>query len=221
MKKRKFAGLLVLGAVGFLMVSCGGTGGAGKWAASENSIYVTKDMEVQSAMVFTSAEANELYSQEEMAAEAKEWVRDYNAANGAEAASGNQDKKIKLPVALKSCTLEGQTGRLVFDYGTPDHFVRFAQATGDDTHSVTALSVGKAADVLALGNYTGSFTAMDGGTAELGDVTKEDKYKAVAVEGAGVFFLEGKVMYVSAGDTVIRDEHTAVTGDGMNYIIFK
>ena len=118
MKKRKFAGLLVLGAVGFLMVSCGGTGGAGKWAASENSIYVTKDMEVQSAMVFTSAEANELYSQEEMAAEAKEWVRDYNAANGAEAASENQDKKIKLPVALKSCTLEGQTGRLVFDYGT-------------------------------------------------------------------------------------------------------
>ena len=47
MKKRKFAGLLVLGAVGFLMVSCGGTGGAGKWAASENSIYVTKELEIQ------------------------------------------------------------------------------------------------------------------------------------------------------------------------------
>jgi hypothetical protein len=221
MKKQRFAGLFVLGAVGFLMVSCGGTGGSGKWAASENSIYVTKDLQVQSAMVFTSAEANELYSQEELAAEAKEWVRDYNAANGAEAASENQDKKTKLPVALRSCTLEGQTGSLVFDYETPDHFVKFAQATGDDTHSVTGLSVGKAADVLALGNYSGSFTAMDGGTVELEAVTKEEKLKAVAVEGAGVFFVEGKVMYVSSGDTVIRDEHTAVTGDGMNYIIFQ
>ena len=51
MKKRRFIGLLALGAAGFLMVSCGSLGGNGKWAASENSIYVTKELEIQSAMV--------------------------------------------------------------------------------------------------------------------------------------------------------------------------
>lgn len=221
MKKRKLAGTLILGTVVFFVVSCGGLGGRGKWAASENSIYVTKDLQVQSAMVFTSAEANELYNQEELAAEARLWIQDYNAANGAEAASENGKGKAKLPVALKACTLQGQTGSLVFDYGTPDHFVKFAQATGDDTHTVTALSLGAAADVLASSGYSGSFTAMDGGTAGLESVTGEPKYKAVAVEGAGVFFLEGKVMYVSSGEAVIRDGHTVVTGEGMNYIIFQ
>jgi hypothetical protein len=62
---------------------------------------------------------------------------------------------------------------------------------------------------------------MDGAVADLSEVTKQSKYKAVAVEGAGVVCLEGKVKYISAGDTVIRDEHTAVTGEGINYIIFQ
>lgn len=82
MKKREFLRFLVLGTAGFLMVSCGKLGGAGKWAADENSIYVTKDLQVQSAMVFTAPEANELYSRDELAAEAGEWIRDYNVAKG-------------------------------------------------------------------------------------------------------------------------------------------
>lgn len=221
MKKRRFAGLLVLGAAGLLTVSCGGLGGSGKWAASENSIYVTKELEVESAMVFTSAEANELYNQEELAEEARGWILDYNAASGAAAVAENHDGMNKLPVALKSCRLEGQTGALVFDYKTPEDFVKFAQAVGDDTHTVTSLSVGSAADILASGGYSGTFTAADGTAAGSEEVTKQSKFKAVAVEGAGVVCLEGKVKYVSDGDTVIRDEHTAVTGEGINYIIFQ
>ncbi len=221
MKKRRFIGLLALGAAGFLMVSCGSLGGNGKWAASENSIYVTKELEIQSAMVFTSAEANELYNQEELAEEARAWIQDYNVSEGAAAAAENHDGMNKLPVALKSFRLEGQTGALVFDYNTPEDFVKFAQAVGDDTHTVTSLSVGAAADVLTSGDYSGTFTSMDGAVADLSEVTKQSKYKAVAVEGAGVVCLEGKVKYISAGDTVIRDEHTAVTGEGINYIIFQ
>lgn len=220
MKKQRFAGLFLLGAVGMLMVSCGKLGGR-SWAANENSIYVTKDLEVESAMVFTSIQANELYSQEELAADTRQWVQDYNAANGAEASFENSDKKAKLPVALKSCKLEGQTGTLIFEYGMPQHFVGFSQTVGDDTHTVTALMAGTAAEVLASGEFDGTFMAMDGSTAQAGDVAGQSKYKAVAVEGAGVVCLEGKVKYVSSGGASIRDEHTAVTGEGMNYIIFQ
>lgn len=60
MAKRQFTRSLFLGMAGFLMVSCGRLGGT-KWAADQNSIYVTKDLQIQSAMVFTAPMANELY----------------------------------------------------------------------------------------------------------------------------------------------------------------
>lgn len=219
MKKRKFLSFFILGTAGFLMVSCGKLGGA-KWVADGNSVYVTKDLQIQSAMVFTAPEANELYSREELAAEAGEWVRDYNVANGAEAASENTDGKAKLPVALKSCSLEGQTGKLIFDYGSPSDFVGFAKETGDTTHTVTALQAGAASAVLASGESKESFTAPDGSTVEAGSLTK-DGYQAVAVEGSATVCMEGTLVAASTGVDAVLDEHTVVTGEGMNYIIFK
>ncbi len=219
MKKRKFLSCLILGTAGLLMVSCGKLGGA-KWAADGNSIYVTKDLQVQSAMVFTAPEANELYSKEELAAEAGEWIRDYNVANGAEAISENTDGKAKLPVALKACSLEGQTGKLIFDYGSPSDFVGFARETGDTTHTVTTLQTGTAAAVLAAGGSEESFTAPDGSTVESGSLTK-DGYQAVAAEGAAMVCMEGKLVAASTKVTAVLDEHTVMTGEGMNYIIFK
>lgn len=220
MKKREFLRFLVLGTAGFLMVSCGKLGGAGKWAADENSIYVTKDLQVQSAMVFTAPEANELYSRDELAAEAGEWIRDYNVAKGAQAAFENADGGEKLPVALKSCSLEGQTGKLIFDYGSPSDFVGFAKETGDTTHTVTALQTGTVSAVLPLGGSGESFTAPDGSTVEAGSLAK-DGYQAVAVEGAAVVCTEGKLVAASVGVNAVLDEHTVRTGEGMNYIIFK
>ncbi len=221
MVKRQFAKFLFLGMAGFLMVSCGRLGGT-KWAADQNSIYVTKDLQIQSAMVFTAPMANELYSQEELATEAGEWIRDYNAANGAEAVSENTNGKTKLPVALKSCSLEGQSGRLVFDYGKPSDFVEFAKETGDTTHTVTSLQTGTAASVLVsiAGGSEESFTAPDGSTVEAGSLTK-DGYRAVAVEGSAMVCVEGKLIAASTGVKAVLDDHTVMTGEGMNYIIFQ
>ena len=75
--------------------------------------------------------------------------------------------------------------------------------------------------MLASGNFDGTFTSVDGSVANAAEVAGQSKYKAVAVEGAGVVCLEGKVKYVCSGGASIRDEHTAVTGEGMNYIIFQ
>lgn len=219
MKIRKFRRFLILGSVSLLMVSCGKLGGA-KWAANENSIYVTKDLQIQSAMVFTAPEANELYSRDELAAEAGEWIRDYNVSNGAEAAWENTDGKAKLPVALKSCSLEGQTGRLVFDYGKPSDFVGFARETKDTTHTVRDLQAGTAASLMQAKGAEESFAGPDGSTVEPGELTKES-YRAVMVEGSAVVCLEGKLVAASTGVAAILDEHTVATGEGMNYIIFQ
>jgi|InofroStandDraft_1065614.scaffolds.fasta_scaffold54116_2 hypothetical protein len=220
MKKRKFTRFLLLGAVGLLMVSCKKAGGTAKWAANENSIYVKKDLQIQSAMVFTAAEANELYNEEELAAEAGEWIQDYNVSNGAEAAWENTQGKAKLPVALRLCSLEGQTGKLVFDYGSPSHFVGFAMETEDTTHTVTSLQTGTAASMMEAGGAGERYTGPDGSTVEPGELTKEG-YQAIAVEGAALVCLEGKLVAASTGVKAVLDEHTVSTGEGMNYIIFQ
>ena len=74
--------------------------------------------------------------------------------------------------------------------------------------------------MLAAGGSEESFTAPDGSTVESGSLTK-DGYQAVAVEGAAMVCMEGKLVAASTKVTAVLDEHTVMTGEGMNYIIFK
>ena len=83
MSKQKRACLL-LAMAGVIVSACSQAGGSGRWAADVDSIYVTKSLDVRSAMVFTSAVANDLYDQEELARDTREWVQDYNAKEGQE-----------------------------------------------------------------------------------------------------------------------------------------
>ncbi|MCI8866163.1 MAG: hypothetical protein HFG60_13015 [Lachnospiraceae bacterium] len=232
MSKQKRACLL-LAMAGVIVSACSQAGGSGRWAADVDSIYVTKSLDVRSAMVFTSAVANDLYDQEELAQDTREWVQDYNAKEGREESlrqgkSPDPDKgrdggrgKGKLPVALTSCTLKGGTGAMVFDYGTPEDFVKFSQEVGDTSHTVTALSVGTVADMLPDGKVAGlRFAAPDGKAAEGREVAKHPKYRVVAIEGAATVCTEGKVAYVSFGDMAVKDDYTVVTGEGLHYIIF-
>ncbi len=99
------------------------------------------DLSVQSAMVYTSEKENDLYSAEGLAEFAKEQIASYNEEQGAAAEAENTEGGEKLPAALVSSSLEGQTGRLVFAYNTPEDFVKFSEENGDDTHTVTSLVV--------------------------------------------------------------------------------
>ena len=46
----------------------------------------------------------------------EEAVTSYNTEHGGAAAFENEKDQEKLPTALKSCSLEGQTGKLGFEY---------------------------------------------------------------------------------------------------------
>lgn len=204
-----------------LAAGCGQKDGAGAWEAVENSVYVTRTMEVESAMVYTSAKGNELYSPEEMAAFAKEQIEAFNRAQG-RAGSVNKEGEEKLPVALKESTLEGQTGKLVFEYATPEDFVRFAKETGDDSHSIVSLSVSSVSEAGdALSEY--SMTTADGKAVSAEQAAKHGKYVALVFEGAGTVCTEGKIAYVSDGASpvTVKSSREAVTGEGKHCIIFK
>ncbi len=187
-----------------------------QWDGSENSIYVDEDRNVQSAMVYTSEKENDLYSVEGLTEFAKEQIIAYNQEQGAAAEAENTKGSEKLPVALESSSLENNTGRLVFSYGTPEDFVKFSKENGDDTHTVTALSV---LDTQSASLPDLSYKTTTGKDAEIQAVTEKGG-NAVILEGSATVYTEGKILYVTDGIN-LRSEHSAVTPEGISCIIFK
>ena len=221
MKNRKVILAALAVTFGLAAAGCGQQSKTGTWNANINSVYVTQAMEVESALVYSSDQFNELYNRDELAEFAKAAVAEYNSENGAEAAAENTEGKAKLPVALKSCSLEGRTGVLIFDYAAPEYFTSFAEASEDDTHTITSLAVQKVAE--AEGISEAAFTDRKGKAVTAENVVKKTDAVAVIVEGAGTIFTEGKILYVAGDQTPveIKDDFTAATGEGKSYIIFQ
>ena len=186
------------------------------WDGSENSIYVADDLSVQSAMVYTSEKENDLYSAEGLAEFAKEQIASYNEEQGAAAEAENTEGGEKLPVALEKSSLEGQTGTLVFAYGTPEDFVKFSEENGDDTHTVTSLMVCET-ERAKLPDLT--YKTSAGKDADIQKAAAKDSHM-VLTEGSAKVYTEGKILYVTDGVEVTGD-HSAVTPEGTGCIIFK
>lgn len=227
MKKRK----AVLAGVACLMLAgCGQNTAADGWKAGENSIYITKDLAVESAMVYTAEKANDLYTQEGLENYARDAAASYNKDQGAAEDFENSEDREKLPVALKDCKVEGQTGTLVFEYGSAEDFVKFAEATGDNTHSVTALYTGSAeelseklpdADVLTSDGKDAGFSLLGSdGAPEADALSKLKGCQAVITEGSATVYVEGKIAYATTGVTV-KAGNAAIMPDEPACIFFK
>lgn len=186
------------------------------WDGSENSIYVADDLSVQSAMVYTSERENDLYSAEGLAEFVKEQIASYNEEQGAAAEAENPEDGEILPAALVSSSLEGQTGRLVFAYKTPEDFVKFSEENGDDTHTVTSLQV---LDTEETRLPDMSYKTPAGKDADIRKAAAKDSHM-VLTEGSAKVYTEGKILYVTDGVEVTSD-YSAVTPEGTGCIIFK
>lgn len=215
--KRKQAVLAAMAVLSGLWIAGCGQRASTAWQANENSIYVDKGMQVESALMYTSEKANELYTQEGLASFVKEKISEYNAGAGAAAEAENKEGAEELPVALKNCTLDGQAGKLVLDYKTPDDFVKFSQESGDNTHTVTALAVTDLSGGLPDGL---TFTAPDGKAADPAEVGKLKNGRIVVVEGAATIYTGGKVAYITEGVTMKR-ENAVQTPEGKSCIVFN
>lgn len=219
MKKKMVVAAVRVLLTGLLVVGCGQKSEV--WDAAENSIYITKEHEVSSAMVYIAEKPNELYDQAELAEFVKDAVVAYNTQAGAASLSENPESGERLPVALKSCTLEGQQGRLVFDYQTPEDFVTFSKENRDNTHTITSLRVRTVADEMAVGKLPDvGFKDLQGKTLTKAEVTEKPEYSIAVVEGSGTVYTESKLLYVSE-NVVVKDDHAVMTAEGTNVIIFK
>lgn len=222
MRKIGTAGAMLGLTAALLLTGCGQK--SGEWKANENSVYVTRSEEVQSALVYTSEKENELYTMEGLQAFAQEAVAAYNEASGAAAEAVNEEGREKLPATLKSCTLEGRTGTLVFEYATPEDYEQFAQATGDNTNTIRNIYIARGTDpetVYRIPDMT--LTKKDGKAVLPGKIVRSDDYVVVVFEGSGTVCTEGRIVCMAsdASDTVQRDDFTVVTGEGLHCIVFK
>ncbi|MCD8122655.1 MAG: hypothetical protein LUE65_10545 [Clostridiales bacterium] len=202
-----FAGILATVA-GVALTGCVGQDSF-IWDASENSIYVSDSLSVQSSLVYTSDQDNELYDADGLRAYVEEAVDAYNEAHSA--ADGT------LPVTLVSCSLDGRTGSLTFAYADAADYLSFAEETGDNTNTVTDLQVATVAD--GLPDHT-SFQTASGKSTSVSDIEKRSEYRLVILEGSAAVFTEGKIAYVSEG-VQIRHDHAAVTPEGSSCIVFR
>lgn len=219
MKKSRATGMAVI--LALLLSGCGKQAKAGEWNSGAESIYINRAMGIESSVIYTSPVDNDTYNQDELKAYVEEIVVSYNEENGGANESENREDADKLPVALKSCTLDGTTGKLIFEYRDGDNFVSFARETGDKSHTLTGLSVQTVGDALAAGKLLdGSFLTADGQAAASEEVTGQSDQIAVSTAGSAVICTEGEILYVTNGVT-LRDSHTAVVPDGENYVIFQ
>jgi hypothetical protein len=179
------------GVLAVLVAGCASSGHA--WNADQNSVYVARDGHVESALVYTSEQVNELYDSEELAAYIGQAVDEYNSEHGGAAAQAAQSD---TPVSMKSCGIEGNTGTVTFAYASPEDFVTFSAETGDDTHTITAFAVSAV------------------------DEPKKDCTR-IEVTGTGRICTEGKILETSDSGVTQEDDYTVVTDEGEHYIIFK
>lgn len=219
MKKSRAAGLAVI--LALLLTGCGKQARAGDWSAGAERIYVNRAMAIESSVIYTSPVDNDTYSRDELQAYAEAAVTAYNTEHGGAARSQNQKDAEKLPVALKSCTLEGKTGKLIFEYKDGENLVAFARETGDQSNTLTGFSVMTVSEALAAGGLKdGSFVTVEGQAAATEDVTGQSDQIAVTAEGSAVIYTEGAILYVTEGVTLL-DTHTAEAPEGKSYIIFQ
>lgn len=218
MKKIKIA--LAVSVLAVILAACGGKqGSTSTFSPNQDSIFVSREGNFSSSLVETySAE----YSQEKFQAFVDGIVSSYNEGKGLGAVSANTEGQAKLPVAVNTCTLEGGSATIIFDYASGADLIEFAKDQKDEDNQAEGLEFGKASTFLNQGALLEAVfvTPKDGTNVKPEKLVKAGDSYCVAVDGAVTIQTEGKIQYVSKGVS-LQDEFTAKTPEGKSYIIFK
>lgn len=212
MKKRTKLALLALTAV--LSAGCKQSQKSSEIQVDTGRIYVSREHVVSGVITHTYEDTGAAFDQQELQNEVEGFITAYNEKHG-------QGSEGFVPVKLTSCTVDGQKGTLVIEYGTADNFIGFSNSQADDSHTVTRLMVDTVAGGLTAGAITdGTFVKPDGTAAAQEEILKQSELHLVAAEGSVTIQTEGTIVYMSEG-TELSDAFTAKVPEGKSYIIFK
>ena len=212
MKKRSKLALLVLTAV--LLTGCKSSQGSSEIQTDTGRIYVTREHVVSGVITDTYENTGAVFDQQELQSEVEGYIAAYNEEHGL---SGEGS----VPVKLISCSVDGQRGTLVMEYGTADNFIGFSASQTDDSNTLTGLMVDTVEGGLSAGAVTDrQFIKPDGAAVSYEEILKQSDLHFIATEGSATVQTEGAVVYMTEG-VELSDAHTAKVPEGTNYIIFK
>jgi hypothetical protein len=183
----------------------------------ENCAYIDGNGSLKWASVEACPEGT--FSEEELAAFAKERVGAFNRKLGRGDAAENETGKETLPVAVVSAAVENGTAVLVTEYDKPERLLEFAEEIGDYNVPFTLLQVGSAREFSeelkenACLDTEGKTVENPADSAEKGGKT------VIKAEGAGLIRTQDKIKMVSRGCSLV-DEYTVQTSEeGVSYIV--
>jgi len=207
MKKRTKLALLALTAV--LLAGCKSEQGSSEIQVDTSRVYVTREHVVSGVITHTYEDTGAVFDQQELQGEVEGYIAAYNEEHGL----GGEGS---VPVKLTSCSVDGQRGTLILEYGTADNLIGFAGSQADDSHTLTNLKI----DTVASGITDGSFIKADGSAVSKEEILKQPELHLVASEGSATVQTEGTIVYMTEG-VELSDSYTAKVPEGTNYIIFK
>lgn len=211
MKPKKLICGLTVSAL--LFSACGRGPGASDFAPTEDSLYITGQGAVTSAVIETYS--NDYYTEEELTASVSEALETFNSAW-----SEGEEK----PASLNSCTLSENKASLLIDFKDPAAYLEFMARYPDEESPVQVKSMEIAAvEGLELSGipFQSAAGKNKGTSVSAEEVKKQSKLTAAVVEGAALIRTDGEIQYVSEGVTVTGNSEARTPEEGISYIVFK
>lgn len=218
MKKIKI--VLAVAMTGILLAGCAGQSDVSAFSAKQSSIYAARDGSISSAVV--QKYEKDYYEQSELQTLVEKEVIAYNIANEGSEFAQNGEGVPRLPVSLQSCVMEKGTAKLIFDYESPEHLIRFAKESGDRENQVEGFEITTVSDGLSKGLISDvEFKKPKDGAAVPTDiVSNEGEFRLIAVEGIATIQTEGRIQYITDGVKMVND-FTATMPEGKSFIIYN
>ena len=188
-----------------------------------SSLYVDTDGTVKGAEVTSfdnSAFAEERYKEEDLKTFVEEAVIAYNREVGSPAkaySSELEEKNTILPVSINTLEVAEGTATLILDYASCEDYTRFNEA---DT-TITELSLMTAPDALAAGAPLNELYDAEGDLIDTSREQTKKRYLVLTVAGTLPVVVNGNILGVSQGVTILDDHTINVTAGTTGYVLLR
>ena len=196
-------GIVLLAAL-LAVTGCSRTGSGEGFAPTEDSLYITGEGTVTSAVIEDCS--GDVYDETELREYVEKLLTDFNGGSGED-----------VPVSIRECEISDGTAKLVLDFRDADSYIRFTEEYPDEESQIRLeeLSVMDMEQAVSAGY-------MDGLKLVSSDsVRKKSRLKVARLDGSAVIRTDGAIRYVSEGVELTGKCEARVSSDTESYIIFK
>ncbi len=203
-------GIVLLAAL-LAVTGCSRTGSGEGFAPTEDSLYITGEGTVTSAVIEDCS--GDIYDETELREYVENLLADFNGGSGED-----------VPVSIRECEILDGTAKLVLDFRDADSYIKFTEEYPDEESQIRLedLSVMDMEQAVSAGYMDGlKLVSSDKKSVSADSVRKKSRLKVARLDGSAVIRTDGAIRYVSEGVELTGKCEARVSSDTESYIIFK